>query len=383
MGQVCKQAIVRMTRLAAQTLEQLPARRVYVELRRRIVAGDYPSGDKMPPEREVGEEFGVSRVTVAKAMAQLVNEGMIHRHRGRGTFVHLPPPDASAPAASRVTFISPKGRDQAVLVRRGVLEGLHEALEDSAYAVAVDFYDTLPHHLKCLAKYQDPNSAGFVLWPESDHRVKEQVSAMIAQGFPVVLVDAYLPDLDSDSVVTDNVRGGAMMVQHLAALGHQRIAYLTEPATRSSMCDRLTGFLRGMVLGGLSIGPDSIIEVPGAAPDRAVMAQAIDRLLASSPRPTALFCAHDSLAMSAYWALRERGIAAPAEISLAGYDDIDAAEHFALPLTTISQDYFEMGRVAGRILLERMENRPASVRYQKFIQPHLKIRDSVQAIGDK
>ena len=246
----------------------LAVQTIYDALHQRLDAGDYAVGDRLPTEREIGEEFGVSRMTVAKAMAQLVCEGRVERFRGRGTFATAGPA-ADAPSgvgtATAVSFISPGRTGQPVQVSHGILEGMHAVLRAAGYTVGVEFYDGSEAHRQCLAEVQRPTLAGAAVWPEPGPGVGEAITTL-RQTVPVVLVDTYLPELDCDHVVSDNLSGASLMVDHLAASGHRRIVYLTEPPDRTSTRDRLTGFFRGMVVNGLPLRADSVtmcIPMPG------------------------------------------------------------------------------------------------------------------------
>jgi LacI family transcriptional regulator len=183
---------------------------------------------------------------------------------------------------------------------------------------------------------------------------------------------------DIPLVGVDQVAGASAAVEHLLSLGHRRITYIGESANRSSLLDRLGGFLGALVAGGCPLGGNSVMLLPET--DTAGLSRAVDQLLAGESRPSALFCAHDQLAMSLYHLLRERGVSIPEEMSVVGYDNIDAAERFTLPLTTVSQNFYEMGRIAAEILLFRIESGGIDVPYQVHIAPQLIVRQSsVQA----
>ena len=98
--------------------------------------------------------------------------------------------------------------------------------------------------------------------------------------------------------------------------------------------------------------------------------------------PTAIFCAHDYLAIDAYQALRERGLGVPGDVSLAGYDDIDIARRFVVPLTTVSQDYFAIGRMAAEILVDRLRY-ASTLRCYRAIPPTLRVRASTAAVNTR
>jgi len=351
------------------------------EIRRRIATGCYKPGQRIPPERELEAEFGCSRITVAKAMTPLVADGLIQRFRGRGTFV-VERKDASEALATAssytsraitrgnvVKYISP-GQDRSGRSSRDdVLAGLHSVLNDAGYHVSVDFYSDLDEHLDSLARVSDPQIAGVALWPTPHAKTSQAVSGILRQGVPLVLVDTYLPSLDCDYVVTDNIEGAATMVHHLAALGHRRICYLTEPADRTSLRDRLAGFLRGMIEMGLPVDSGSVVQLEG--PDGEGVEAALQRVVDSEARPTALFMSHDAVAVRAMQWLQSRGVRVPQDLSVVGYDGTEAGEVCAVPLTTIKQNFHEMARVAGRILLERFDGRADPLRYHLMVRPQL------------
>lgn len=362
------------------------------ELRRRILTGCYVPGERLPPERELEEEFRCSRLTVAKAMAPLVADGLIERYRGRGTFVL--PSSAIAKADGTVSamrshlstrgnvikYISPGQEPGTRGARDDVLAGLHQVLDEAGYHVSVDFYSNLDQHLKCMAKAIDPQIAGLVIWPVPDEKTDEAITRLAEHGVPLILIDTYLPSLNCDYVVTDNISGAAMMVKHLAELGHRRIAYLAPDERRTSLVDRMSGFLRGMVEAGLPIDDRSVSRLDPVADGGTVppeqLARCVDSLLSQPNPPTAFFASHDMLAIAIQSLLRSRGVRVPEQIAVVGYDGIEAGEFCNVPLTTIKQDFFQTAQIAARILLERFGGRSNALRYHSLIRPKLLVRQS-------
>jgi GntR family transcriptional regulator, arabinose operon transcriptional repressor len=366
---------------------------ITLEIRRRILTGQYAPGQRIPPERQLEEEFGCSRLTVAKAMTPLVADGLIERYRGRGTFVsqrevptrreiHMHAGQLSRARGNVIKYISPGMGKNISSSRDDVLTGLHGVLNEAGYHVSIDFYGGLEEHLNCLAKADDLQIAGLVVWPVPDQRTNGAIAHLVERGVPLVLIDTYLPELNCDYVVTDNITGAAMMVNHLAQLGHRRICYLTPDERRTSLIDRMSGFLRGMVEAGLPIDDHSVTRLqlePGAGGTQvspARLAEHLDRLLALPEPPTALFTSHDVLAIAMQSLLRGRDVRVPEEITVVGYDGIEAGEFCAVPLTTIKQDFLLTAQTAGRILLERFGGRGSGLRYHTLIPPQLLVRAS-------
>jgi LacI family transcriptional regulator len=86
----------------------------------------------------------------------------------------------------------------------------------------------------------------------------------------------------------------------------------------------------------------------------------------------------DSLAIELESALMRRGVKIPGDISLVGYDDIDQSALLPVPLTTIKQDFYEIGRVAANILIDELEGRDSQLLHKVFLPAKLVVRDSVK-----
>lgn len=353
------------------------------ELRRRIQTAQYVVGQRIPPERELQQEFGCSRLTVAKAMAPLVADGTVRRHKGRGSFVVKGVSPTAVPVHGRpvargnvIKYVSPGHETNVKSLRDDVLGSLHSILSPIGYHVSVDFYGSAEEHVACLGRVRDPQIAGAVLWPLPDPRATELIRELSESDVPIVLIDTYVPGVDCDYVVGDNIEGAAGMVAHLAGLGHRRICYLTRPPTRTSLRDRLSGFVRGMIEAGLPLGAESVVQVGSESDPYAGLGDALESVLSRPDPPTALFASHDSLAIAVRDWLCGRGYSIPGQIALAGYDGIDAALYGSPAITTMEQDFARMAADAARILLERFDGRPAALRHQRHVLPRLCVRGS-------
>lgn len=179
-----------------------------------------------------------------------------------------------------------------------------------------------------------------------------QLLGLIRDGFPIVLQGA-LPDLDVDSVDVDNTAGARGAVEHLLALGHRRIACITNaPLVYTAAQQRYDGYMRALRDAGL--GPDPDLLETGDF-DATSGHQAMTRLLERTTF-TAAFVASDVVALGAIGALRDTGRSVPGDVSVVGFDDIPLAAFFDPPLTTVRLPAFELGQAAGRALLERIAN---------------------------
>jgi LacI family transcriptional regulator len=186
------------------------------------------------------------------------------------------------------------------------------------------------------------------------------------QGIPYVCVDRLAgPGEAACSVSVDDHAGAALAVGHLVARGHRRVAYVNGPLHLTQCRDRLTG--------ALSVAPHlHVLDVPRL--DVAAGRDAGARLLGLTPRPTAVFCANDLIALGVLQTLHTAGLRVPDDLALVGYDDIEFAAAAAVPLTSVRQPAFLMGRRAVRLLLSEAD--PGHVHERVVLPPQLTIRRS-------
>jgi LacI family transcriptional regulator len=186
----------------------------------------------------------------------------------------------------------------------------------------------------------------------------EELVELARDGFPVV-IQGSLPGLDVPSVDVDNEAGARLAVEHLLALGHRRIACITNaPTAYTAASERVAGYREALAAAGID-------EEPGMIAEGAFDAQSGHRAMAdilSRSTPDAIFVASDVVAIGAIAGLREAGLSVPGDVSVVGFDAIPLAAYLDPPLTTISLPAHDLGRAAGRALLDRIAGRPVAGR---------------------
>lgn len=181
---------------------------------------------------------------------------------------------------------------------------------------------------------------GLILSPA--HLDASDLAPLRTDNRPIVLIDRTVPGIDLPAVVTDNIAGMRLAVNHLVARRHSSIGFLGGPADISTFRDRLTGFRNSMRAHGLSARSIETSEVdPSAARDATL------RLLNSKSRPTAIIAANIWLT---FGALR----AVPHDVEVVGFDDIALADLLRRPLSTIAHPVEELGREAVRLLMQEI-----------------------------
>src|SRR6266487_394452 len=169
-------------------------------------------------------------------------------------------------------------------------------------------------------------------------------------GTPMVFVDRPAAFLDADTVTVDNRAGAWTAVQHLAAHGHRRIAFLGDLHSIWTAAEREHGYLDALAAAGIPVDPGIVRRDirSGEAAERAVA----DLLTAADP-PTALFTAQNLITTGAVRALRQLGL--HHRVALVGFDDVQLADLLDPPVSVIAQDPPAVGRTAARLLLARLD----------------------------
>jgi DNA-binding LacI/PurR family transcriptional regulator len=170
---------------------------------------------------------------------------------------------------------------------------------------------------------------------------------------PYVFVHRLFSGTFNNSVLVDEQYGARLAVEHLAKLGHRRIAFINGPSGWDASADRLAGYKDVLAQLGIAYDPQLVEEgnweVQSGYP-------AARKFLALEQRPSAIFAANDLMALGAIYAIQEAGLCVPEDIALVGYDDREIAGLSRPTITTVTLPCYEMGQASARLLLSRLEN---------------------------
>jgi len=200
------------------------------------------------------------------------------------------------------------------------------------------------------------------------------------RGTPVVLVDHPRGRMDLCAVAVDDVLGGRLAAEHLLALGHRRIAFLSGIAGAAAVGQRRDGVRQALTDAGLD--PDEVLlEVRTPAdPAPAGPSGAVEQILSAVPRPTAVICLNDTAALEVLRDLDAAGVRVPEQMSVVGYDDLPFAARLSPPLTTVAQPTYQLGDAAAGLLLD--EARTGHAHREILFQPSLVLRGSTAGPPD-
>jgi len=194
-------------------------------------------------------------------------------------------------------------------------------------------------------------------------------------GIPCVFIDMDVNDFNS--VYSDNYHGALMAVDHLVALGHQKIAHIHGESTGFIGVERMRGFNDAISTHGLNTPEQYIMNGGYYSADGGRIAMM--KLLRLNEPPTAVFVSGDQMAIGAIQAIKEYGLRVPEDISVVGFDDIEIAKYMEPALTTIAQDKEKIGQQAGLLAIESILN-PNCLPVKKTIPVRLIKRETTSQL---
>lgn len=259
-----------------------------------------------------------------------------------------------------------------------ILEGISLSLSRKRYSMLIASTKQVQDSGERLVDYlEDARADGMIIL---DGGLSPDVITSLQkapQTERILFACEWLEDTDFPTVRSENRKGTRTAVRHLSSLGHKKIAHVTGPLDNVLTQTRKEAFVKEIKELNLKLEPEWIIPGDFSLAAGCVAAKA---WLALNDRPTAVFCASDLLALGFISELARHGLKVPDDVSVIGFDDIDLAEQFIPPLTTIRQDRLRIGETAANMLLERLDvGSDATTEFTSIVPVSLVVRDSTAA----
>jgi len=359
------------------------------QLRRLIVSGRWRYGERIPTEMQLARHLDISRTTVRIATQRLEVEGLIKRSAGRGTFVMYQPRENSANRS--IGYLTCSFHNE---IHTNILSSAQTELRSAGYQVIFSNSRDRDDEARILRQLLDDEVAGLMLWANA--KPTDETLSILAEfaerEIPIVFMDRSIDGIHADYVASDNFGGSYDLVCHLVELGHRHIVQLMPNIDDlHPVNERRRGYMTALEERGLFAYAPWKISAPGrhefhetdiyslvGSGSRDVIQQVESLTDAEGPMPTAIVCVNDILAIVTISALRNMGYGVPDDVSVVGFDDISLASHIGVPLTTATQDAYELGKVASQMLLERLSGEDLAPR-SYAVPTKLSIRASTAA----
>ncbi|MBH5397191.1 LacI family DNA-binding transcriptional regulator [Bradyrhizobium sp. CNPSo 4010] len=324
--------------------------------------------------KQIADAAGVHRSTVSRALdpkkRHLVADDVVERIVSQAEILGYRPNRIAANLRlGRSDLVGVLLPDIANPVFAPILGGITETLSAAGYApIVAEAGNAASEQISLVETVLSQRVDGLILATVSQD--DELVGFCIRRGVPVILVNRSEARDRVSSVVSDDALGMRLAVDHLAGLGHRRIAHIAGPLSTSTGTLRREGFESAMSRHAL---PGIVREA--AAYSRSAGAEATAHLLATSGDITGIAAANDLLALGVLDALRERGLRCPDDMSVIGHNDMPLMDVVSPPLTTVRIEHREMGRIAARMLVDAIKNGSTDIQHV-VLRPELVVRSS-------
>ena len=323
---------------------------------------------------DVAQLAGVSHQTVSRVLHDSPHVRGDTRERVLAAIRQLdyrPNTVAQALVTGRSKTLGVVSFDTTLYGPASTLLGIEQAAHDAGYAVSISSLRSLnrPTVLAAIYRLRDQGVDGVaVIAP-----LRAGVDALryLRPEFVVVAVEAG-PDASIPVATVDQVAGAAAATRHLLSLGHKTVWHLAGPTDWKEAEERVDGWRSTLKAAGAQI------PAPLRGDWTARSGYELGRNLLQLPELTAIFVANDQMALGLLRRLHEAGRDVPRDLSVVGFDDIPEAAYFTPPLTTVRQDFAELGRRCLHMLLARIEGESGPSRV--VVAPELVVRASTSAV---
>lgn len=323
----------------------------------------FAQGSPLPSEESLCEEFKVSRGTVRRAILDLVQEGILFRISGKGTFVN----NRRRPARPTkiITVVIDWGGEREFhwgQYEGLMMKGINDSLAQRGYSI----------NLKTFAACEALNPAayhqtdGMMIINPRKHFLGS-LERLTQLEVPFVVAGANLRQAAINNIAVDQPAAMQTAVAYLLALGHRKIAFITGDQDIHDSYERATTYQHLCQSNGLSESWGVIFA--GQRPWKDQLQEKFSDWQARQALPSAVITGGFGISLMLIAVLRSLGLAIPGDISVLGFDDFPAAAQLTPPLTAIIQPIYEMATEATRILLEEINDRSPDRRKQQKIYP--------------
>ncbi|MEK3735074.1 MULTISPECIES: GntR family transcriptional regulator [Paenibacillus] len=341
-------------------MKSLPLyKQIQEDIKRLIAIGKLREGDRVPSEKELSERYRVSQITSKNALVGLMEEGLLVRIQGKGTFVMSRPEEASAletlgewtagPSRSgRIGLVLPAMKTK---VDQRFLDGLERYATEAGYEVMVRITrESQVEESRVIASFLKQGVDGMIIFPVENETYNDSILRLSLDRFPFVLIDRFLKEVKTYSVSSDNVNGTKEAVNYLLDQAHSSIAFISPEITNTVTDERAHGFEQAFLEHGLSIDKNLWCLLPLDAIASGQSVEIIRMFLTANRGITGAVTVNTELCRNTYKAALSASLRVPEDLELVTFDPPELPH-----IPYIRQNEEEMCRLTVELLIEQIK----------------------------
>lgn len=332
--------------------------KVYNDIISKIKSGELKVGEKLPKEIELTKIYGVSRITVARALKDLAESNLIYRVKKSGTFVN-------GKLNHSTPLIIPT-----ILPFEGDFNDIMTGIQNTAltYNVFTPFYNTrnnAERERSFLKELLSSSLDGLIVYPCMSFHNLDLYAAILTKKIPIVCIDRPIEGIETPLVTSTNADSMCGIVDKLAAKGHKRIGFFSISEQMAyTETERFRGFCRGLVKNGLPLRKEYLFNTYdlhkkelSSTPSQQrqlfhkYVKNELSRYLALREKPTAICCMNDNTLEMIDKVAKQLGIAIPDDLMLTGFDCTDIERARNTGIISVRQDFYKLGATAVSLMI--------------------------------
>ncbi|MBN2600505.1 MAG: GntR family transcriptional regulator [Candidatus Marinimicrobia bacterium] len=344
------------------------------DIRHRINSGELAIGDKIGSQQELTRIYNVSPITVKKAIADLIRDGVLFSRVGKGIYVASAKKVVDYSKTQTIGFVL---RDLNSPFFSRILESVERTASENKFNLLLANSTNQPEiEDNQIRHFLNMGVSGIVIASMSHHySATPLIRQLNNENYPVVVV-SYINDDDVCFIGTDHEKGGYFATEHLIKCGYKRIGYINGEEGNLVGELRKIGYHRALEDYKIQPNENDVYRLKhrGETYDYESGYEIGEQFITQMDRAEALFIYNDLVALGFQRAVMDHGLKVPEDVAIVGFDDIKRGITAPVPLTTIHQATDEIGCLAVITLIEKINNRPVKIR--QILKPSLVIRDS-------
>lgn len=349
----------------------------YKEIKQSLVEmiSQYQKNEKLPSRPELCAKLDTTRMTLDKAIRELVAEGYLTSEKGSGTYVT----GGFKPSYQQKNTWGIVVPDVMEPVYAGIVRGIENVAQEHEIGVTLCNSDSnVDKQEQYLMRMIHAGISGLILVPVISTNVKENCrlyDQLTQANIPFLFCNRMVEGVSAPVVTSNDYYGAYIGTRHLISMGYKRTAFISKICYSTSM-NRCYGYLTAIMENGIEIERQNIImkeedgdSLPGYS--------SMKKLLQNDPSIDSVFCFNDRLAGGVYKAIQDMGLKVSDDIGVISYDNtVPLCDQLDPPLSSLTYQNTEIGKMAGELLWKLTNSLPLSEFSTYIMQPELVIRGS-------